>query len=954
MEELRCKICGAPLETDGTKSVVKCKYCGNSNIVATTEETNEINDAMFLLRQGNFDDADEKFQDIISRYPKSSEAYYGRVLCKYGIVYVDDALENKKVPTIYNLNIKSFIDDPLFKKALDYANEETKKDYLASAEKIEAIRKEWVEKANKEKPYDVFICFKDSDREAGIQRTEDSIAATDIYHYLKDQGLNVFFSRETLRGKVSEKFEPYIFNALNTAPVMLVYTQKKEYVESTWVKNEWMRFVKKIKNKEKTFKGLIVAYENMDPYDLPKALVDGRQAMDASSKTFLPDLIKHINEVIKEVRTPLSQVETIEIKKEKIVKTKEIKQKSVVLEELGKGVITNVSADENLKKKSAERYLKNQMYSDARDIYDELINEHPNNGEYVMGRILALNNVQSISDLSKEDGVVKYLPEIEKAITTVSKDTALDYLNLCDSLCREAMKDGTLNEAYNFYKFVIKYNYPGNKRLVKDVIEFAVYDKTKSKKTKINTTVGIVKLKLNLFKEAIVAYNPNNVDMHLRYRLDMINGLLEAGLLEEAKEIVQEIDEIDKGNVDNFFNKLLINAKCKTIHEFSKESYLEFSDDIKNGLEEVISYTEDEADHIRLINEMIGLVTENITIKNVKNRTEYFDKLIKYYPKSASGLVHMNINQMAEKIITVGDFEVASKYFALLTAYDEKDYNAYWGILKCKLQAKTDDDLVYSLQPIDKVPEYTTATKYAAETNEEFFDKCFRIVKKQRDEINRFNVEKNRLENEIDKFNKDIQYQEIDYAKKSKISSKKKKLSLTSVMIVLLVLLVVPVVLYFWTKYHIYSATIAIFLIPYVALMIMAVFTIVGVAFVYFGYMLLFFIAGKMAELPFMKSIFSEEFYTKKIDLRIFNDMIGTHTYAEMSCLLIIICFCVITIPLLCFTIIKLKENRKFEINYADDVKHKSMDTLKMLRDNKDKLVKELVRLKEKHNYVEE
>ena len=60
-----------------------------------------------------------------------------------------------------------------------------------------------------------------------------------------------------------------------------------------------------------------------------------------------------------------------EIKKEKIVKTKEIKQKSVVLEELGKGVITNVSADENLKKKSAERYLKNQMYSDARDIYDE-------------------------------------------------------------------------------------------------------------------------------------------------------------------------------------------------------------------------------------------------------------------------------------------------------------------------------------------------------------------------------------------------------------------------------------------------------------------------------------------------------------------------------------------------------------------------------------------------------
>lgn len=82
----------------------------------------------------------------------------------------------------------------------------------------------------------MFICFKDSDKEHGIDRTPDSVEASNLYAYLTDKGYRVFFSRVSLKEKVAEEYEPYIYNALKTAQVMIVYGQKAEYITSTWVK----------------------------------------------------------------------------------------------------------------------------------------------------------------------------------------------------------------------------------------------------------------------------------------------------------------------------------------------------------------------------------------------------------------------------------------------------------------------------------------------------------------------------------------------------------------------------------------------------------------------------------------------------------------------------------------------------------------------------------------------
>ena len=240
-------------------------------------------------------------------------------------MYVTDFHENKKVPTCNSISESSFIDSRDVKRAIELAPGDIAESYKSQAEQIEAIRVEWVKKASREPAYDVFISYKDSDREHHIERTDDSYDAHELYMALTEAGYKVFFSRVSLRDKVSEHYEPYIYNAIKTAKVMIVFGEKPEYFNAVWIKNEWMRFRKRIELGEKHQNSLVVAYKGLDPADLPIGL-RSRQCIDASSITFLEDLKKHIDKIIRKpekaaaavkVDEPAATVEVPEKKKSK-------------------------------------------------------------------------------------------------------------------------------------------------------------------------------------------------------------------------------------------------------------------------------------------------------------------------------------------------------------------------------------------------------------------------------------------------------------------------------------------------------------------------------------------------------------------------------------------------------------------------------------------------------------
>ncbi|MDY4559895.1 MAG: toll/interleukin-1 receptor domain-containing protein [Eubacteriales bacterium] len=316
--KLICKVCGGPLEFDG--SVYTCKACGAKFQDGRTKSQNEILlvSAYDKLRKAEFEDAIENFSFILSKDNACHEAYWGRALAKNGIIYVDDLIDNRKVPTCQRILDKNFLNDEDYLKAVELSNGVVKENYKQQALKIENIRKEWFDKASREKPYDIFICFKDSVRENGLERTPDSYEAQNLYTHLTGLGYRVFFSRESLRDKVSEQYEPYIYAALTSAKVMIVYGQKPEYFLSTWMKNEWSRYARMVTSGDKDANSLIVVYEKCDPSLLPSALKT-RQCLDGSKKTFYGDLERHIAKVIEntqkkdEGKTPVAGKKEVQI-----------------------------------------------------------------------------------------------------------------------------------------------------------------------------------------------------------------------------------------------------------------------------------------------------------------------------------------------------------------------------------------------------------------------------------------------------------------------------------------------------------------------------------------------------------------------------------------------------------------------------------------------------------------
>ena len=296
-----CNNCGGEYEYRNGRWI--CRSCGAYKPEEISgEEVTLLYTAFQKLRLAEFDEAEAEFDDIIRKYPENPDAYWGRLMAKYGIKYEED-FDGRIIPTCYAASIENVMESSDYRKALQYADEESRAYYRQQAEYIERVRREWIEKANKEKPYDIFLCYKESDLASGIERTRDSVDVQDLYIHLTNKGYRVFYSHESLRDKVGEKYEPYIFNALSSAQVMLVYGSKPEYITSTWLKNEWTRYEKRLKNGEKKPGSLLVACDGFSPSELPRAL-SSMQCFNASERSFYSDLDEAIERILHKEEDP--------------------------------------------------------------------------------------------------------------------------------------------------------------------------------------------------------------------------------------------------------------------------------------------------------------------------------------------------------------------------------------------------------------------------------------------------------------------------------------------------------------------------------------------------------------------------------------------------------------------------------------------------------------------------
>ena len=296
MTIFKCKMCGGDLEISDGASIAECEYCGTKQTVPKVVDENLqnlFNRANTLRIKSEFDKAEKLYEKIIQSDSMQAEAYWGLILCKYGIEYVDDPATFKKIPTCHRASYDSIIADEDYRSAIQNADLTQRAIYEEQAREIDRIQKEILALAQQEETYDVFICYKETDFNG--QRTHDSVIANDIYHQLTQEGFKVFYAAITLEGKLGSAYEPIIFAALNSAKVMLAIGTKPEYFNAVWVKNEWSRFLKIIK-KDRS-KLLIPCYRDMDAYELPDEFAH-LQAQDMSKIGFISDVVRGIKKII--------------------------------------------------------------------------------------------------------------------------------------------------------------------------------------------------------------------------------------------------------------------------------------------------------------------------------------------------------------------------------------------------------------------------------------------------------------------------------------------------------------------------------------------------------------------------------------------------------------------------------------------------------------------------------
>jgi len=296
MSTLKCKMCGGALTYEEGKSIVECEYCGSINTLPNIgdEKRLQLFDRANRLRSNcDFDKAFGVYEAIVAEYPEEAEAYWGLVLCKYGIEYVDDPANGKKVPTCHRSSFDSIFDDPNFDLVMENCDTYSRDVYRNEAKQIEEIRKGIVEISSREDPYDVFICYKETDDNG--DRTIDSAIAQDVYEALTAKDYKVFFSRITLEDKLGQEYEPYIFAALNSAKVMLVFGTSYANYNAVWVKNEWMRYLKMME-KDKS-KHLIPCFRDIDAYDMPKEF-NKLQAQDMGKVGAIQDLVRGVEKLL--------------------------------------------------------------------------------------------------------------------------------------------------------------------------------------------------------------------------------------------------------------------------------------------------------------------------------------------------------------------------------------------------------------------------------------------------------------------------------------------------------------------------------------------------------------------------------------------------------------------------------------------------------------------------------
>lgn len=367
----QCKCCGAPLDIKPSVKICKCAYCETMQTVPLLDYDEKAvlwERADNLRRSGEYDRATEIYNQLAELDDQEPDVFWSRMLCTYGVEYVEENGSRKRTPTINRIQYTPIIDNEDYHTVLKLADSVQHRLYIVQAMQLEELRKEILSVSMTAEPYDIFICYKENDSSG--RRTDDSVLAGQLYRALTAEGWRVFFARISLENKAGTEYEPYIFAALNSAKLMLAVGTSPENFNAVWVRNEWNRYLYRIS--ERNEGSLVVLYKNMLPQHLPEEFAH-LQTFDMGEPDFMEELLRGTRKLLSSPKQDTTQ--TVD----------------------DTNVIEGATAASLLRR--AELCLEDGEFYRANEFCELALNCEPENAQVYFTKLLAENKIKSEDEL---------------------------------------------------------------------------------------------------------------------------------------------------------------------------------------------------------------------------------------------------------------------------------------------------------------------------------------------------------------------------------------------------------------------------------------------------------------------------------------------------------------------------------------------------------------------------
>lgn len=191
---IKCKMCGGDMELSPDRSYGTCEYCDSTMTLPKVDDDQRaaaFNRGNHFRRIGEFDQALTVYERIVQEDERDAEAHWCCALCRFGIEYVKDPVSGIYKPTCHRSSFNHFLEDVDYLAALSYADPEARAQYQKDGEEIAEIQRRILSISQKEAPFDVFICYKETDENGN--RTIDSALAQEIYYALPVRNTSPIF-----------------------------------------------------------------------------------------------------------------------------------------------------------------------------------------------------------------------------------------------------------------------------------------------------------------------------------------------------------------------------------------------------------------------------------------------------------------------------------------------------------------------------------------------------------------------------------------------------------------------------------------------------------------------------------------------------------------------------------------------------------------------------------------